>query len=406
MSVLVGLLLLLGALLLVPCTVLLVQVLAALPALRRSNAAQGVQLSRSPSPEVCVLMPAHNEAAGIAEIVRALLTQLGAHKRLLVVADNCTDATAEIVRRVVGGSPFVEVIERHNPELRGKGFALDHGVRHLEVHPPAVVLILDADCTLKPGSIDTLAMLCMTTGRPVQALDLMQAPVGGSIKTRLAEFAWLVKNQVRAMGYFQLGLPCQLMGTGMAFTWLHISKAQLNTGQIVEDMQLGIDFARSGTPPLFCPEALVTSVFPNAAEGLQTQRTRWEHGHLGVIVTQVPRLFWQALTRANGALFAMALDLCVPPLALLTMLTVGSFAAGVSLAVGGVSVWPALLSSLVTCMLILAVMLAWWRFGRSVISLKQLCHVPLYVAAKLPLYFYFLVKRQSAWVRSKRDGEL
>ena len=152
--------------------------------------------------------------------------------------------------------------------------------------------------------------------------------------------------------------------------------------------------------------SIQTSVFPSAAEGLQTQRTRWEHGHLGVIVTQVPRLFWQALTRANGALFAMALDLCVPPLALLTMLTVGSFAAGVSLAVGGVSVWPALLSSLVTCMLILAVMLAWWRFGRSVISLKQLCHVPLYVAAKLPLYFYFLVKRQSAWVRSKRDGEL
>lgn len=406
MSVLVGLLLFVGVILLVPCTVLLVQVLAALPTPQRSDAAGSSELLLSPSPEVCVLMPAHNEAAGVAEILRALLPQLGSHKRLLLVADNCTDATAEIARRAVGDSPFVEVIERHNPELRGKGYALDHGVRHLEAHPPAVVLILDADCTLKPGSIDTLAMLCMTTGRPVQALDLMQAPIGGSIKTRLAEFAWLVKNQVRAMGYFQLGLPCQLMGTGMAFTWPHISKAQLNTGQIVEDMQLGIDLARSGTPPLFCPQALVTSVFPSAAEGLQTQRTRWEHGHLGVIVTQVPRLFWQALTRANGALLAMALDLCVPPLALLTLLTVGSFSASVALAMGGASVWPALLTGLATTMLILAVMLAWWRFGRSVISLKQLCHVPFYVAAKLPLYCYFLVKRQSAWVRSKRDGEL
>ncbi len=405
MSVLVGLLVLVAAVLLVPCTVLLVQVLAALPALQRGNAARGSGLSTSPSFEVCVLMPAHNEAGGIADILHALLPQLGAHRRLLLVADNCTDATASVARQVVGDSPIVEVVERHNPELRGKGYALDHGVRHLEARPPAVVLILDADCKLKPGSIDTLAMLCMATGRPVQALDLMQAPAGGSIKTRLAEFAWLVKNQVRAMGYFQLGLPCQLMGTGMAFTWPHISKAKLNTGQIVEDMQLGIDLARGGTPPLFCPQALVTSVFPSAAEGLQTQRTRWEHGHLGVIVTQVPRLFWQALTRANGALLAMALDLCVPPLALLTLLTVGSFAAGVVLAMGGASVWPALLAGLATAMLILAVMLAWWRFGRSVISLKQLCHVPLYVAAKLPLYFYFLVKRQSAWVRSKRDGE-
>lgn len=392
--------------LLVPCTVLLVQVLAAMLAPKHGDATpQGSDLIITPTPDVCLLMPAHNEANGIAEVLRALLPQLGGHRRLLLVADNCTDATADIARQVAGATGCVEVIERHDPHLRGKGYALDHGVRHLEANPPSVVLVIDADCAVKPGSIDTLASLCATTGRPVQALDLMQAPDGGSIKTRLAEFAWLVKNQVRALGSLQLGLPCQLMGTGMAFTWAHISQAKLNTGQIVEDMQLGIDLARGGTPPLFCPHALVTSVFPSAAEGLQTQRTRWEHGHLGVILTQVPRLFWQALTGANGALLAMALDLCVPPLALLTLLVLGSWGAGIALAVLGGSGLPALLAGAATAMLVVAVMLAWWRFGRRVISLRQLGHIPFYVLAKLPLYFYFLVKRQSAWVRSKRDGE-
>jgi cellulose synthase/poly-beta-1,6-N-acetylglucosamine synthase-like glycosyltransferase len=407
MNVLTGALLLLGVVLLLPCTVLLVQVLAALLA-RKHDVTDSPEpgLPISPPPEVRLLMPAHNEADCIAEILRALLPQLDFHKRLVLVADNCTDATADIARRVAGNSDFVEVIERHNPDLRGKGYALDHGVRHLGANPPDVILVVDADCHLKPGSIETLAMLCLTTGRPVQALDLMQAPAGGSIKTRLAEFAWLVKNQVRALGYLQLGLPCQLMGTGMAFTWSQVSQAKLATGQLVEDMQLGIDLARSGMPPLFCPQALVTSVFPSAAEGLQTQRTRWEHGHLGVILTQVPRLLWQALTTGNGALLAMALDLCVPPLALLTLLTVGTLTASCATAIFGGGALPVLLAAMAITMLGLAVMLAWWNFGRGVISLKQLCHVPLYVLAKLPLYFYFLVKRQSVWVRSKRDGEL
>ena len=51
----------------------------------------------------------------------------------------------------------------------------------------------------------------------LQALDLMRSPEGAGLKTRIAEFAWVVKNQVRPLGYHHLGLPCQLMGTGMAF---------------------------------------------------------------------------------------------------------------------------------------------------------------------------------------------
>lgn len=406
MTAMSTLLALFAALLLIPCAVLLVQVLAALlPA--RLNAAEPLQTGAfNTQTAVCLLMPAHNEAGGIASVLQALMPQLGPHTRLLVVADNCSDATAAIARAVGGSTGFVEVLERQDDRLRGKGYALDHGIRHLAKAAPHVVLVMDADCTLEPGSIDTLATHCMATGRPVQALDLMQAPVGGSVKTLLAEFAWLVKNKVRALGYHRLGLPCQLMGTGMAFTWSHISQAKLNTGHIVEDMQLGIDLARSGTPPLFCPDALVTSLFPSAEAGLQAQRTRWEHGHLAVIFTQAPGLLWQSIMGANWALLAMALDLCVPPLALLTLLACGALVACLVLAGLGGSVLPVVLAAIASSMLGLAVLLAWLGFGRDVISFKQMCSVPLYVMAKIPLYLYFFVKRQTGWVRSKRDGEL
>lgn len=397
---------LLATLILVPCSVLAVQVLAGLWRPKRSeDDVVAGSVVDSFLPDVCLLMPAHNEAAGIANVLQGVLPQLGPRSRLLVVADNCTDNTAAIVRTFAETCPFISVIERQNAQLRGKGYALDHGVRHLEQQPPEIVLVMDADCVLGPNAAATLARRCVATNRPVQALYLMLSPPAAGVKGRFAEFAWLVKNHVRALGFHQLGLPCQLTGTGMAFTWRQISQAQLSTGHIVEDMQLGVDLALAGTPPLFCPDALVTSFFPANAEGLATQRTRWEHGHLGVIVSQVPQLLWQGIRHCNGALLAMALDLCVPPLALLTLLTGGAVVSGfVWVWVGGGSL-AACLSLAGSTLLGLAVAGAWYGFGRGVIDFWQLCQVPLYVIRKIPLYLQFLVRRQSSWVRSRRDGE-
>ena len=53
----------------------------------------------------------------------------------------------------------------------------------------------------------------------MQILDLMTAPEDSPINYRVAEFAWRVNNWVRPLGLAALGLPCQLMGTGMAFPW-------------------------------------------------------------------------------------------------------------------------------------------------------------------------------------------
>lgn len=398
------LLALVAAVLLLPCMVLLLQVLVA--AAKPLAKAFMPTAASAESATTCILMPAHNEASGLEAILRALLPHLNARTRLLVVADNCTDNTADIVRTIAGVQYPIEVVERHNLELRGKGYALDFGVRHLEANPPDVVLILDADCEVAEGAIATLVAQCVSSQRPVQALYLMRNQPGASTKRRLAEFAWLVKNLVRPLGYHRLGMPCQLMGTGMAFTWTQISQARLNTGHIVEDMQLGVDLARKNAAPRFCPEALVTSYFPMSSEGAQAQRTRWEHGHLGVIVSEVPSLLWQALRRVNLPLFAMALDLCVPPLALLVLLLMAAcvLCAGffVLTGAGGLALQLTLTA---LALLGLSIMLAWLRFGRETISFKQLCGVPLYVLTKIPLYVFFLIRRQASWVRSKRDGE-
>jgi cellulose synthase/poly-beta-1,6-N-acetylglucosamine synthase-like glycosyltransferase len=395
-----------AVMLLVPCLVLLVQVLAAIT-MPRAIKPKLLQPADGKPVDVCLLMPAHNEASGIVSVLQALLPQLDQHTRLLVVADNCTDASAALVRELAAKAPVgkVQVVERHNTTLRGKGYALDYGVQHLKSNSPDVVLVVDADCTVLPGSIATLAQQCVASQRPAQALYLMQSPPGARVKTKLAEFAWLVKNEVRALGYYSLGLPCLLMGSGMAFTWGQISSAKLHTGHIVEDLKLGIELTKSGQAPLFCPQALVTSRFPTGAEGFDIQRTRWEHGHLAVILAELPSLIWQSITKPTIALWALVLDLCVPPLALLTLLVGGVSALSLLLAIETARWMPAVVATSAFVALAIAVLCAWFVFGRGVITFLQLCSVPMYVLRKVPLYLRFLLKRQTAWVRSKRDGE-
>jgi cellulose synthase/poly-beta-1,6-N-acetylglucosamine synthase-like glycosyltransferase len=195
------------------------------------------------------------------------------------------------------------------------------------------------------------------------------------------------------------------MGTGMAFPWKLISNVSMASGHLVEDMKLGIDLARMGKPPMFCADALVTSTFPDSVEGTQTQRTRWEHGHLGMIISEAPKQLLQAVIQHNGALFALLLDMCIPPLALILLLVVTLFGLATVLFLAGGSVIALLFSAKALLLMGTAVLAAWWKFGRQIISLKDLIYAPIYALIKIPLYLKFLVFRQVEWVRSKRDGD-
>ncbi|MES1980889.1 MAG: glycosyltransferase family 2 protein [Pseudomonadota bacterium] len=383
---------LLLAVLSVPVAIFAVQVLIALPA-RKATA-----LPTGPRPSIVALIPAHDEAAGISATLNSLREQLQSGDRMVVVADNCSDGTAAVAR-----AAGAEVIERSDAVRRGKGYALDCGVRYLESSPPEVVIIVDADCVVHAGALARLARMCVANDRPVQSLNLMHAPAGAGLKTKIAEFAWTVKNLARPLGSHRLGLPCQLMGTGMAFPWGLIQSAELASGHIVEDLKVGLDFARAGQAPLFCPDAVVHSVFPANAEGEQSQRTRWEHGHLGMIFKDAPRLLLESLRTMNVALLSLVLDMCVPPLALLTLLV---FALGLlgALVWGGTgNALPWGLAVIEFFVLGAAVLLAWSRFGRDILSFASLAYAPIYALRKIPVYLNFIVRRQIDWVRSRRD---
>ena len=346
-----------------------------------------------------ILMPAHNEAKIIGKTIAGLLQQTILPEAIIVVADNCTDATAEIAN-----SFGVNVLERSNNEQRGKGFALDYGINYLQQRdPPDILIILDADCEINADSLNSLAYRSLNENRPMQALYLMRPSSKESLKQRVAGFAWLVKNKIRPMAIEKIGLPVTLTGTGMAFPWQVIADIEIANGNIVEDMQLGIDCTLNGFAPKYCDQAIVYSSFPEQDEAINTQRKRWEHGHLMTIFQQVPKLFSLAILRKDWKLLGLALDVGVPPLSFQVMLVVFSlFILGVMALISTSS-----LAFLVLffCFLFFVVMLllAWRKFAQEYLTLNELCTIPLYALSKLTLYLAFIVNRQSDWVRTNRD---
>lgn len=348
---------------------------------------------------LAVLVPAHNEAEGIATTLATILPQMRPSDRLLVIADNCTDATAQAARQA-----GATVIERHNPNQRGKGYALDFGLSHLRANPPDIVIFVDADCDLQPHSLAALAIQAHQSQRPVQAVYLMEKPPSPGLKDGVSAFAFKVKNWVRPLGLYRLGQPCLLTGIGIAMPWDAAIAVNIASGHIVEDMKLGLDLALAGYGPQFCQRAWVTSRLPSGDQAATTQRTRWEHGHLQMLSEYVPKLLGQALRQGRVDLLVLALELGVLPISLQVMVTLAIAALCLAAALIGFSWLPAYLALGAVLALSTGVGLAWAGYGRGDLSLRDLLTVPLYVLNKIPLYFKFLVKPEKNWVRTERDG--
>jgi cellulose synthase/poly-beta-1,6-N-acetylglucosamine synthase-like glycosyltransferase len=347
---------------------------------------------------VGVLIPAHNEAQGISATLQSVKAQLQEDDRLLVIADNCTDATADIATQL-----GAEVTERHHETLRGKGYALDHGLQHLLGGAAVdIIVMVDADCTLAPGAMTHLIRTCHDTKRPVQGRYLMRAPAGAPLKLKVAQFAWMIKNRIRPRGMQALGWPCHLTGAGMAFPKQDLLGMPLASGNLVEDMQLGLDMSRAGKAVGYCDEAIVYSEFPTNEQGLMSQRQRWEHGHLQTILQQAPGLAKAAVKSGNAPLLGLALDLMIPPLTSLVMLMVLCFGMSALLAVWSGQAMALLVSTWGLAWVAMGVSLAWARGGRDILSAHELLSIGHYMASKFPVYFSFLTRRQVSWVRTRR----
>ena len=383
-----------GGILIIPCVVFFMECFAAFVA-KTDLESDSKNLDR---PKTTVLIPAHNEAEQIKEVIEVLQQQVTERDEIIVIADNCHDNTAKLAR-----STGVKVLERENLHDRGKGYALDYAIKQIENSPPEVLVILDGDCIIEPNTIKNITRKAIATGRPVQSTYLMEQPENPGLKDNISMFAIKIKNLVRLLGLKRMGWHCLLTGSGMAFPWSLIERVSLAGSKTTDDMQLTVDLALAGSTPVFCENAFVVGRLMKD-KAAKSQRSRWEHGHLEMILVEVPRLLKAFLKTGNMAALGLALDIFIPPLSLLVITWTGSMIiTWLAVATLGISILPGILVTIAGVFLLAAVLFAWAGFGRSDISLKNLIAIPFYVLSKIPIYLKFIVKPQSRWLKTERD---
>lgn len=348
-----------------------------------------------PVPPFAVLIPARDEAAGIAAVIAAVAAQIGPQDRVLVVADNCGDDTAMLAARA---GALVAV--RFSTDRVGKAFALDFGRDMLRADPPAAVVILDADCIPAPGALPVLVRAAVRHDAAVQGRYLLGIGDRATPMVRISAFAFLIRNAVRQRGLQRLAGLALLQGSGMAMPWRLFDAAPLASTSLVEDLALGLDLALAGERVRFEEAAHFRGAVASQSATI-TQRTRWEHGQLATAIVYIPRLLLAGLRR-RPALLLLAADLSVPPLAMLATIEAIALATigGIWL-IGGDAIAVLMLLTVQTWFLV-ELHGIWSRSGRDLLPTRMLLRLPLYVVWKQSIYVRLTRGRELRWIRTSR----
>ncbi len=385
---------LLAAIISLPMLVVILEVLASL-----CYRKQGVVVDQQGAlPRTVVLIPAHNEEGLIRQTLASLFSDMPPTFRVLCVAHNCTDATAEIARK-----EGAEAIEVSDGGGGGKPDALKAGLRWLDANPPDVVIIVDADCRVEKGALRILAAKAWALKRPAMGAYFFESGDPGRGVPTLSSLAILLKNYVRPLGLHVLGLPCLLTGSGSAYPFEIVRHAPHGEGSIAEDFQLTIDLLEQGYPTVFVPEARVYSQLPGNEGTALRQRRRWEHGHMYLVFRAAPRLLRDGLKMRDKNRIALALEVAVPPLVFLGMRWMLAEGLALVLYTFYGHVGPLFWLTGMATAFVMAVLVSWMRFAGIQQTLAAFAAVPSYLIWKLSLYSDFLERREKRWMKTGRD---
>ena len=356
-----------------------------------------------PQTRFVFVVPAHDEAVGIAATVESLLAvdYPATLRRVLVVADNCSDDTA--LRARASGAL---VLERTDAERRGKGYALALAFDHVLADGDAdAVVVVDADTVVSKGLLRAFAARLDEGESALQAHYGVRNP-DASWRTRLMAIALAAYHGVRSLGRERLALSCGLRGNGMCFTTSLLREVPNRSVSLVEDVEYGIELGRAGHRVAYVHDAEVLGEMVSGAKASAAQRQRWESGRAMMVRTYAGPLLRKGLADADPVALDLGIDIVVPPLATIAIATVlgGALALGLSLHAGHVLgatwLWAG-------CALALGAYVArgWQLSGTGFRGLTAFFHVPGYVLWKLSLPLRRRAAPPGEWVRTAREGE-
>lgn len=347
-----------------------------------------------------VIVPAHDEALGIARTVASLRSIAYPKEmfRVVVVADNCSDDTA--ARAAEAGAV---VWERRSP-LRGKGQALAFAFERSRAEGFAdAVVVIDADTEASPNLLIAFDAKLSRGAFALQAYDgVLNAQAHW--RTQLMTLGFALVHAVRASARDRLGLSAGLHGNGMCFTHALLAAHPHQASSVVEDLEFGLQLAQAGVRVHYVGEASVLAQMPTADEASRTQRQRWEAGR-----KQLARKFgWTFLARGvaerRPLLVDTGLELLVPPLSNLVAGALVGLA--LSAAYGAFTHHWAPLAPFAFALFALAtyVVRGWQLSGLGFSGARALAFAPLYMGWKWLSARRGREASRGEWVRTAREG--
>jgi cellulose synthase/poly-beta-1,6-N-acetylglucosamine synthase-like glycosyltransferase len=344
---------------------------------------------------LAIVIPAHNEEVLVSRCVTSVLESVAqaarGRIRTIVVAHNCTDATASEARRA-----GAEVLVYDDPAARGKGFALSHGFAHALAGEAQAVLVIDADSVISKNLVPAVQRLLASGADAVQCRYEMESATEKA-SGRLAALAFRGFNVIRPRGRERLGLSAGIFGNGFALTRSLLSQVPYGAFSVVEDLEYHLALVIAKKRVRFLEGTLVSASLPTSEQGEQVQRSRWEGGRFHVARTWVGRLLGQVM-RGRLRLIEPLIDLAGLPMAY------GVFALLLALCipVAGIRIY-----ALAALLVVFAHVLVAAANGPDFLkTLGLLAMAPLYILWKLRLLPSILrgSKGKAAWVRTDRDS--
>jgi cellulose synthase/poly-beta-1,6-N-acetylglucosamine synthase-like glycosyltransferase len=361
-----------------------------------------------------VLVPAHNEAAVISDALRGFdeLDYPRTHYDVHVVADNCTDATSQIVRRHGWNAH-----DRTDPQHPGKGPALNWLFHRLATDLDAstdVVVVVDADTVLDAGFLDAMDRAFNSGAQAAQGwYSVRRAGDSPSAGIRFAALA--CRHYLRPLGRTRLGASCGLYGNGMAFR-AGVLRRQSWSGHLVEDAEFQLELLlRHNVRVTYVPQARLEAEMPNTFDASANQNTRWERGRIELARRYVPELL-QILVSGRSRRLVVAdatADLLIPPLSTVAVLQLAGLANSALTAVVGrrrpdsrFGRWTVTLHLVALGTLVAHVVVALRSVDAPRSAWRSLLHAPKAVIWKSGLWASALRPKQAVtWTRTRRNTE-
>lgn len=353
-----------------------------------------------------IIIPAHNEELTIRKTLKSVFSVSYPEKyfEVVVVADNCTDRTAEIARRC-----GAYVLERFDANQKGKGQALRWAFKRL-LDPGFgydAFVVIDADSTVSKNFLQVMNSYLEQRAQVIQAADLVQ-PQPGVWSPEVTRVGFLLYNYVRPLGRKVIGCSAGLRGNGMCFSTEVLQTVPWNANSLTEDLEYGLILLLNDIPVVFAPEAAVYATMPCESQNAITQRVRWEGGRMQIIQKYVRLLIAAAAQRRSFRALDALIDLVTPPVVNLLLLVGLITFAHIAAVVAGVDIMqPFMIAwALVLFAGILHVVVGLLAAGADRSFYRALWHVPRYALWKARVYGKILRKgKPQEWVRTTREKQ-